>query len=62
MELIEKAILLFRDKGENGERLASMVDRLGEDAVFAMLEGDDLLRRKEEILKKEMSAEGGATC
>ena len=62
MELIEKAILLFRDKGENGERLASMVDRLGEDAVFAMLEGDDLLRRKEEILNKEMSAEGGATC
>ena len=62
MDLVEKVILLFREKGENGERLASLVDRLGEETVFALLEGDDLLRRKNAILGLEMPEEGGATC
>lgn len=43
-------MLLFKQEGYFGERFASVVQRLGADNVKKMLEGDDLLNRKEEIL------------
>lgn len=58
MELVEKAILLFRDEGITGERFSDTIDRLG----FAYVE-DKLLNgkiNKEEILKKTVI--GGAKC
>ncbi len=50
IRMVEKVLLLFREQGIAGERFAVTVDRLGFDNVVRMLEGDDLLRRREEIL------------
>jgi dissimilatory sulfite reductase (desulfoviridin) alpha/beta subunit len=52
LSVVEKAILLFRDQGVAGERFADTVARIGFDTACAMLETDDLLMRKEEILSK----------
>ncbi len=52
MDLVEKAILLFRDKGVSGERFADTIARIGFDEVCRILEGDDLLLRKEEIINR----------
>ena len=60
MEVLEKAILLFRDQGIPGERFADTIARLGFENVEAQLLSDDLLRRKAEILGKHTV--GGATC
>ena len=58
MDVVEKAILLFRDEGKTGERFADTVARLGFDYV-----NDKLLNStvdKEAILNKNVK--GGATC
>jgi len=52
LALVEKAILLFRDQGIAGERLSDTLSRIGFEAACRLLEGDELLRRKEEILAK----------
>ncbi len=48
--LLEKTILWFRENAWQKERLGAAVDRLGEEVLFAALEGDDLLSRKDAIL------------
>ena len=58
MDVIEKAILLFRDEGISGERFADTVARLGFDYVNEKLLGDSI--DKEAVLKK--TVKGGATC
>lgn len=50
IKTIEKVMLLFKQEGFFGERFASVVQRLGADNVKKMLQGDDLLNRKAEIL------------
>lgn len=50
LDVIEKAILLFKCKGKLGERFATTVDRLGLEKVEKMLISDNLLRKKDEIL------------
>ncbi|MGI6115108.1 4Fe-4S binding protein [Luoshenia tenuis] len=50
LDIIEKAILLFKDQGKPGERFATLVERLGMEQVEKQLLADDLLQRKEEIL------------
>jgi dissimilatory sulfite reductase (desulfoviridin) alpha/beta subunit len=50
LAVAEKAILLYRDQGKPGERFAETIARLGFENVEAQLMGDDLLRRKQEIL------------
>ena len=50
LDVIEKAILLFREQGIAGERFAETIDRIGFDQVEAMLLADDLLERKEQII------------
>lgn len=52
LALVEKAILLFKDQGAAGERFSDTLDRLGFERAAQLLEGDDLIRRKEEILAK----------
>ena len=52
LALVEKTILLFKDQGIAGERLSDTLDRIGFEKACAMLEGNDLLDRKEEILGK----------
>ena len=58
MDVVERAILFFRDEGQSGERFADTVARLGFDYVQ-----DKLLTApidKDAILAKQVT--GGATC
>ncbi|MCD7818921.1 MAG: pyridine nucleotide-disulfide oxidoreductase, partial [Lachnospiraceae bacterium] len=58
MNVVENAILLFRDEGKSGERFADTVTRLGFDTVSQMLLENKI--DKEAVLKK--TVKGGATC
>lgn len=58
MEVVEKAILLFRDEGISGERFADTVTRLGFDYVNEKLLSGSV--DKAAILHK--TVKGGATC
>ena len=62
LNVIEKAILLFREQGRTGERFAKTIERLGFENVEAQLLSDDLLERKQQILDAELHMAGGATC
>lgn len=62
LDVIEKVILLYREQGKIGERFASTIERLGFENVEKQLLVNDLLERKEEILKEELHLTGGATC
>ena len=52
LAVVEKTILFFKDQGIAGERLSQTMDRVGFEKACAMIESDDLLARKEEILSK----------
>lgn len=52
LNVIEKAILLFKAKGISGERFGETVDRIGVEKVEKILIADDILYRKEEIRLK----------
>ena len=62
MTVIEKAILLFREQGNTGERFADTVARLGFEQVQEQLMRDDLLARKAENIAAQKHLKGGATC
>ncbi len=62
LNIVEKAILLFREQGITGERFADTVARLGFENVQEQLLADDLLARKEENIKAQKHLVGGATC
>ncbi len=61
-DVIEKAILLFREQGKTGERFATTIERIGFENVEAQLLGNELLERKQEILDAQLHLVGGATC
>ena len=58
LDVVEKAILFFRDEGISGERFADTIDRLGFDYVEDQLLHNSIDR--DAILKK--TVKGGATC
>lgn len=60
LDTVEKAILLFRSEGIPGERFADTINRIGFDRAQELLLGDELLKRKAEILG--LTVVGGATC
>ena len=60
LDTVEKAILLFRSEGIPGERFADTISRIGFEKAQELLLGDELLKRKAEILG--LSVVGGATC
>ena len=60
LNVVEKAILLFREQGRTGERFADTVERIGFENVQEQLLSDELLQRKEDNLK--LDVKGGATC
>jgi len=62
LDVVEKAILLFREQGKTGERFAKTIERLGFENVQAQLLGHDLLERKQQILDAQLHLAGGATC
>lgn len=51
LRVVEKAILLFREKGIEGERFATTIGRIGFEAAEQELLSDGLLARKAEILR-----------
>ena len=51
LSLVEKCILLFKEQGNPGERFADTVARIGFEKAQEMLLSDDILLRKDEILK-----------
>jgi len=51
-DVVEKAILLFKSEGKQGDRFSSIIDKLGMEKVEEILVSDDLLRKKEEIIGK----------
>ena len=59
LNVVEKAILLFREQGNTGERFADTVARLGFENVQEQLLSNQLLERKQENLSAQ---KGGATC
>lgn len=58
MEIVERAILFFRDEGLSGERFADTIERLGFEYVQDKLLNDKI--DKSSVLKK--TVKGGATC
>ena len=62
LDVVEKAILLFREQGMTGERFSQTIDRLGFENVEKQLLANDLLERKQEILDATLHVTGGASC
>jgi len=60
LDVIEKAILLFKYKGKTGERFAETIDRLGLEQVEEALISEELMNKKDEILG--IKTPGGASC
>lgn len=62
LNVVEKAILLFREQGITGERFADTVARIGFENVQEQLLADNLLQRKQENIAAQKHLAGGATC
>lgn len=54
LNVVEKAILLFREQGYSGERFANTIKRIGFEEVEKQLLSDDILDRKQEILDAKL--------
>lgn len=51
LNTVEKAILFFKEKGIAGERFAETIERIGFDNAEREILSDDILSRKEEIIR-----------
>ncbi|MBQ4577737.1 MAG: (4Fe-4S)-binding protein [Clostridia bacterium] len=56
--ILEKTMLWFKDNAFQKERLGKAIDRVGVDKLEEALFGDDLLKRKEEILAADIKTRG----
>lgn len=55
LDVMEKAILLYKDQGIKGERFEETIKRIGFENIEEQLLDDDLLNRKDEILNTELA-------
>ena len=55
LDVMEKAILLYKDQGIKGERFEEIIKCIGFENIEEQLLDDDLLNRKDEILNKELA-------
>ena len=62
LDVVENAILLFREQGRTGERFADTIKRIGFEEVERQLLSNELFERKEEILAAKLHLAGGASC
>ena len=62
LDIIERAILYYRENGKTGERFGAMIDRIGFEEVSKGILGKEILERKEEILKAELHSKRGYSC
>lgn len=61
-EMVERALLLYREQGKTGERFGAFIDRIGADNFIQQLKAGDVMDRKQAILDAPLHIEGGATC
>jgi len=61
-EMVERAILLYREQGKTGERFGKFIDRIGAENFLAQLKAGDVMDRKQQILEANLHTGGGATC
>ena len=61
-EMVERAILLYREQGQTGERFGAFIDRIGADNFISQLKAGDVMERKQAILDAPLHLTGGATC
>lgn len=61
ISIIEKVILIHKEQGESGERVAQTVERIGFENIETQLYSNEILEKKEEILYGEVHADEGAT-
>ncbi len=61
-EMVERAILLYREQGRTGERFGKFIDRIGAENFLVQLKAGDVMDRKQQILEAKLYTEGGATC
>lgn len=62
LNVVEKAILLYREQGKTGERFSTTIERIGFDNVEKQLLSNEILDKKQEILDAKLHITGGATC
>lgn len=62
LDVVEKAILLFREQGNTGERFADTIARIGFENVEKQLLSNEILERKQKILDAKLHLAGGASC
>lgn len=54
LNVVEKAILLFREQGIDGERFADTIARIGFEEAERQLLSDEILMRKQQIIERGM--------
>jgi len=62
LSTIEIMILIYREQGITGERLADTIERIGFKNIETQLLSKEILERKQEILDANLHSVGGATC
>lgn len=55
LDIIEKSILFFKDKGFKGERFSDTIERIGIENTEKLILSNELLDRKDDIIAKEVS-------
>ena len=50
MDIVEKVILFYKEQGNEKERFADTIERIGFEEVERILFSNELLERKQEIL------------
>ena len=61
-EMVERALLLYREQGRTGERFGMSIERIGVDNFIGQLKAGDVMERKQAILDASLHLEGGASC
>ena len=51
LDIVEKVILFYKEQGNEKERFADTIERIGFEKVERILLSDELLARKQEVLK-----------
>ena len=61
-EMVERALLIYREQGKTGERFAMFIDRIGAENFIAQLKAGDVMERRQAILEAKLQIQLGDTC
>ena len=61
-EMVERALLLYREQGRTGERFGMFIERIGVDNFIGQLKAGNVMERKQAILDAPLHLAGGASC